>query len=1057
MKGKPLLITTGALAVLAVGLVLTQVGRDTTEDPAGRGSPQGLASTGSSERQPLEKAGRPDPRISTPQTLRMSVLDSHERPIAGASIMWSGLDRDWIQTEHEWPDLDWDRLALNSIQGTTDEQGKVSLELPPTPRVRDIVWVTHPGYLSIGLAAEFGPTSRLPQTIRLNESPTLGVRVIGAPGLAQAGVEVHHLAECTEEALRDLDAPNRSARRAFRRTAAADAKGRAVFFPTSGEQRLWAECGALVSAPWVGRTPADVELELLPTFFIGGVLTWDSTLIPSIDAFIHCYCIRGVDREQITGARVRVDGRFGDVRVPISRCDTYLVELEGRSIETQYAQVVDPAQGERRLLTFSAKPGTILKVRVLDTDSTSVSGANISAQWMEGPAWRRMDRRTNAEGIVELTGIPPAAVWIRTRADGFVPKLLPQLETDKHDGSELVVRLERAGVVEGQCLLAGQPARDFTVHFWTAHPSDGGKHEVRGSSDGRFRIGEAAPGELVLLASGATSLQSPQVRVRVGLERPAEALLELPAPIEVLGRVVDGLTGEPVVTARVVLEITTGTASLRPWKEATRVDGGGVFAMSGLVPGENLIRVYAEGYGARALFVRAPGEERFDAGTIGLHRQGSLEVRFAGVPEQNFRGIRVDLQGVELRPFLHVPSSGVVKFDGLMPGSYIVRIVFEDNSTRFLYTHVAPGRNVVLPTRIEGEGLEVQVEAASREIEDRLYELHVTFAAKDGFDGEENYPIRRGRNVRVRTLDTKRLYLEAYDREGVSLGLGRFDLTGIPGEVVKLRVDGSSHVLRIVDRKRNPIAGARVAVLSSEFDMAWARQSSTDGDGICVLDGVTFDKIGISLRHPDHGVTPVRIVELPRDAKEPIELVLDAQQTLQVQVLDHDARLPGIELFATDEARYEDGLGQMTSDAAGLATWPAVAPGTYEVSVVHPGVWPDKARVVVNPSSEPIPFQVRRLGNVDFRVTTTLGNAVTGARFELHSVERDQSVADWIEQGAIPALAHGLVTDERGQLVVRGLPNGDFRYRAVLTNGAVLEGTVTVPPASTLDVPLRVD
>jgi hypothetical protein len=51
----------------------------------------------------------------------------------------------------------------------------------------------------------------------------------------------------------------------------------------------------------------------------------------------------------------------------------------------------------------------------------------------------------------------------------------------------------------------------------------------------------------------------------------------------------------------------------------------------------------------------------------------------------------------------------------------------------------------------------------------------------------------------------------------------------------------------------------------------------------------------------------------------------------------------------------------------------------------------------------------------------------------------------------VPAPAHGLVTDERGELAVRGLPNGEFRYKATLASGVVLDGVVTVPPSATID------
>lgn len=989
--------------------------------------------------------------------MHLSVVDADQRPVVGAGVMWSGLDAAWIESESAWPGLDWEKLERSSVSGITDAQGGVELVLPDTPRVRNVLWVSHPEFAAFGLAVDEGRDPNLPSTVRLLERSQLRVHVNGGTTTVPSSVHVHQVADCSEVALASLDVLARTARRAFHRTVDTDVNGRAVLTPLSGDQRLWATCEALHSAPWIGPAPAEVELELRPTFTISGTVAWDRTVTPSIAARVTCSSMRSIDREVLASAVVRSDGSFGELRLPIVACDSYVVELEGASITREFADLVDPKPGEHRTLTFTTQVGSALTIRVIGPDALGVPNANVSAQWMEGPTWRRLDRRTNADGVAALDGIPPAAVWIRVRAGGFVPKLMPQIETDRHDGSPIVVQLEEAGVVDGQCLLAGKPARDFTVNFWKKEPKDGGKLEVRGSPDGRFRVDEAAPGELVLFAMGSISLQSPQVRVEVDVEKPASCTLELPAPCSATGRVVDGMTGVPLVSGRVALQVRAGDQILRAWKEATPVDAGGMFVISGLVPGLNYLRVTAEGFAPRVADIWVGQEAQVDIGVIGLHGRGSLEVKLVGAPGQDFSGIHVDLQGVELRPFVPVPSSGVVRFDGLMPGSYGPRIVFKDNSTRFLSARLAPGRHVRITTPVTDQGFEVQVEPATAELADRLYELRVAFATPDGIDGDEFYPIRRGRNVLVRTIDARRIYLEANDRDGVVLGVGRFELTGASGETVHFRVDGRSPVLRVVNNARKPIAGARVGLVGVELDATWARTSYTDSDGLCVLEGVAFDSVGISLHHPELGTAPIKIVELPHDRPDPIELVLDAQLALRIRVIDRATPLAGIELFARDLGRYEDGLGDLGSDESGFATWHQVAAGTYEVSVVHPGIWPDVARVEVKDSNEPVPFQVRRLGNVAFRVSTTLGNPVVGARFELDCVERATSVSAWIADGSVPAPANGLVTDEHGVLTVRGLPNGEFRYRATLPTGAVLEGVVTVPPAGTLDAPLRVE
>lgn len=1005
----------------------------------------------------LEGAEEARPRSRAPQSLRMTVVDAGQRRIPGATVMWSPLDAAWIAAEDAWPDLDWEKLDRQSLSGITDEQGEVTLELPSAVPVRSVVWVTHAEHEAVGLALDAVHESSWPAVVRLEDRSQLHVHVSGVPDASSVATRVHQLADCGEALLGGLDPLARSARRAFHRMSGVDANGRATFAALPGEQRLWATCEALRSAPWVGRAPAAVELELGPTFALGGSVAWDRTATPTLNARVSCSRMRGNDREELVRTVVRADGSFGDLRIPVVSCDAYVVELEGTGITRQYVDLVNPEPDEHRTVTFMAQAGSTVMVRVIDPDALAVSNANVSVQWMEESTWRRIDRRTNSEGIASFDGLPPAAVWLRARAAGFVPNLLPQIELNLHDGTPIVVRLERAGVVEGQCLLAGKPAREFTVNFWKKEPKDGGKLEVRDSTDGRFRVDEAAPGEFVLFATGTTSIQSPQVRVIVDTAKPASCVLELPAPRTATGRVVAGTTGEPVASARVALQVRVGTDILRPWKEASPVGPTGAFSISGVVPGRNYLRVTADGFAPRVVDVQVGDESATDIGTIGLHQHGSIEVQLVGAPDQDFSAMRIDLQGVDPRPYVPVPTSGIVRFDGLMPGSYSPRIVFKDNSSRFLSAFVPPGRHVRVTTQVAEGGFEVEVEPGSSELAERLYELRVSWAESSGIDGDEFYPIRRGRSVRVRTLDTKRVFLEANDREGVVLGVGRFDLTGTPNDVVHFRVEGHSPVLRVVDRARHPIAGARVGVIGVEMDSSWARSCSTDGEGLCVLEGIAFQFVGISLHHIDHGTTPVQIIELPRDRTEPIELVLDAPLALRVQVLDHAARLSGIELFARDLGRYEDGLGPGTSDATGLAAWSQVAAGTYEVSVVHPGVWPDVARIEVKEAGEPVPLQVRRLGNVVFRMSTTLGNPVRDARIELECVERGISVATWIADGAVPAPAHGLVTDERGELAVRGLPNGEFRYKATLPSGVVLDGVVTVPPSATIDVPLRVE
>ena len=181
--------------------------------------------------------------------------------------------------------------------------------------------------------------------------------------------------------------------------------GRALA-PLPGEQRIRASCGTLTTTNWIGRAPAEVELELRPTFTVGGTVSWDHAATPALDAKISCSSMRGTDREELASTFVRADGTYGALRLPIVACDSYVVELEGASITHQYVDLVDPQAGEHRSVAFTAQPGSVLTLRVLDPDALAVSGANVSAQWMEGPTWRRLDRRTNSVATDSHATVP---------------------------------------------------------------------------------------------------------------------------------------------------------------------------------------------------------------------------------------------------------------------------------------------------------------------------------------------------------------------------------------------------------------------------------------------------------------------------------------------------------------------------------------------------------------------------------------------------------------------------------------------------------------------------
>lgn len=91
-------------------------------------------------------------------------------------------------------------------------------------------------------------------------------------------------------------------------------------------------------------------------------------------------------------------------------------------------------------------------------------------------------------------------------------------------------------------------------------------------------------------------------------------------------------------------------------------------------------------------------------------------------------------------------------------------------------------------------------------------------------------------------------------------------------------------------------------------------------------------------------------------------------------------------------------------------------------------------------------LDVRAEGYVPRKVSVAPGAPIADARVHLESIESGERVADWIARGRVRNPVHGLRTDAQGVLRVLALPNGPYRYRTDVSDGAVLLGQLVVQP-----------
>jgi hypothetical protein len=104
-------------------------------------------------------------------------------------------------------------------------------------------------------------------------------------------------------------------------------------------------------------------------------------------------------------------------------------------------------------------------------------------------------------------------------------------------------------------------------------------------------------------------------------------------------------------------------------------------------------------------------------------------------------------------------------------------------------------------------------------------------------------------------------------------------------------------------------------------------------------------------------------------------------------------------------------------------------------------LWRKDIQLRVDERRQKVEIDVRRTGELEFVIRRPGGAPAAGALVELHSVEFDTNVADWVAAGLVAGAERGLVTDGEGRIRLRGLPHGSYRWSCAGASGAA-----SVPP-----------
>lgn len=310
-------------------------------------------------------------------------------------------------------------------------------------------------------------------------------------------------------------------------------------------------------------------------------------------------------RAVVSSVATGVDGRFA---LPHLAPGEYQVQVRaggGRFGQLGPYKVPDPAQPSPPSLDLGdlvLQEGVAVEVTVADTAGKPIAGAQVSLSHQPTqPAARTpgegflFEAKTDARGSAAFLGLPPGeAIDVVCSADGYFP------QARKLPAPEKTVRctLSRPGRLEGKVVDPdGRPVAAATVAL-----GDRSGPSARTAADGTFVLEEIHPGNHVLsVAAPRFRAEEREVSLAAEESRRLDPIQLTPAG-GFAGRVIDGVTGEPVAGAALTVQEPAGAGG-------AVADAEGAFTLEAGADEPLLVQVEAAGYPPTPLRI-TPEEQR---------------------------------------------------------------------------------------------------------------------------------------------------------------------------------------------------------------------------------------------------------------------------------------------------------------------------------------------------------------------------------------------------------------------------------------------------------------
>ena len=1045
------------VAAAALAIALSILAQD--ED-----SPSGDAATASGTREEVDSSagqvtepaadaltsGRQEQPAETPQSAtrepetakaRGTIFGADSSPLEGALVTWSQLP-ERVRDQGDWQARDG---LIGELESITDGDGRFTFERDALAEAEfgSVLWVTHPDYRAhYSILAE---TASDLATVQLEAAPRRWVTVMAA-GVEVEGARVQQFAVPQDE-----EPDGVRARKVFRREWITGADGRAPLATFAGEEGLIAATDGERSRAVTRECAGDVTLELRPSFTThGSVLLTDGADMPKgVRVFVEVGA--DDDWERDSSAPVRSDSTWGPMAIPLLE-KGYRLVVEGGKVIRKGVYIPEPELGQVLNVDIETKLGIDQWFYVVDAETKELlPDAHIETYAQdELGRWVFVKHRPLDNGYILAQGCAPGELYYLARCPGHVftrggPVLLPASEP-----ATLWVELLQSGRLEGRCTRDGIPVEDFKLLWW---PGDVyaqlDTETFSGLADGRFALDSVGAGTVTVIAQSPEHGQSEPLTLTIPPGGTGEAHLTLPGAETGRGVVVDQATGLPIAGATIEALFTFGSHGVHPTGVSAVSDRDGHFEIRGLSEVPTTFHVTASGYALIRKTVRTTGSTTVDLGRLELPRSQPIEIRLhtaEGVDPTAFYVKNVG-EGI---PKSRFSPEGRVFVAAHKPGYELLEVTETFGRSIVFPVDLRPGEDWVIDIDLTGAcQLDVHVDKPTgSEIPEDLWVLVKFPGDRGGADWTLSVP--ESGEVRFEGLP-QGTFQVTLAQGAKNLASERIEVAVGQDNVLELPLNAPLRHFRVVDKDGRPLAATSMRFLIDGVGDG-RLTARTDGQGQVSIGGVNNGEIQVNLDHPTRGLATGIPVERARTPDEVVDIVFEAEESLEVSILDGDQPISGIACRVYWSGSLETLSANRTSDSNGRVKWNKIGKGKYDLRAHHPNYWP--LRVEVEAGETPNQVRIRRRGDLLFRATTATGSEASGLPVQVVSIEYETDVADWIQARAVKA-SLPLVTDSSGELNLAGLPRGEYRWMVQPPSGEVLSGKVTVRGGEQVLMPVR--